>query len=153
MTLRRGMSLIEVVTAVVVLSIAVPPTMHILADAASARNDSITTTRAALYAQALIEQIIADAASQAPGLGPHAFEDSQHYLNGLSDRLQTLLQPYTSVGMTHAIEIGPLAQPDGTIAQQPEENQFRRVTVEVSFSSSRGTQSLNVEVLLIGVSR
>lgn len=58
-----GFTLLEVVAAIVVLAIVIPPTVTMLASAANARSDAVSLARGAALADAVLEHIIADVAS------------------------------------------------------------------------------------------
>ena len=78
---RRAFTLIEAIIAMVVLSIAVPATLALIHDATVARAETTTSTRAAWLGSMLIEQILADVASDDPQLGMDALADDEAYLN------------------------------------------------------------------------
>lgn len=137
---RRAFSLIEVVIAVIVLAIAVPPTLNLMDSTAAGRADAINTTRATLLATCVLETITADIDSDAAGLGFDALADDDAYLNtptiGLIDRLDPIVEPYTSVGFKYTVTIGPLVSFDGSVSATESENIFRVVTVRVGFTSA-----------------
>jgi hypothetical protein len=142
------MTLLEAVVAVVVLSVAVPPTLMLLGEAAASRTDSIITTKAAMYAQTLLEQIIADVASPQEGLGFDAIAMEDAYLEGLVTRLENTLIPYQASGLSHTIQIGLLAPPDGLPTGDPQLDVYRRVRIEIAYPSSSTMQTLVIEQLL-----
>ena len=153
---RRAFTLIEVVISVIVLAIAVPPTLNLLDSTASGRADSINTTRATLLATSVLEMITADMSSSDASLGFEALADTDAYLStpdtGLYDRLEALVEPYTSVGMTYSVDIGSLVSNDGTVSAQAEDNIFRVITVRVSFpSASSESYELPVSVLVSAI--
>lgn len=137
---RRAFSLIEVVIAVIVLSIAVPPTLNLMDSAGTGRADAINTTRAALLATSVLETVTADVNSQAPGLGFEALGDAGTYLDtpssGLYARLESATDPYTSAGLTYTVTIGGLVSADGTVSADADDNIFRVVTVRVGFTAA-----------------
>jgi len=139
-----GFTLIELVIAVLVLAIAVPPTLSLLNSAADGRVDAINTTRATFLATSVAESIMADMSSEAEGLGFQALENSDAYLNDPSTGLRTRLQPhiaqYTSFGFTYTVEIGELVSSDGVASGQPTENVFRVITLTVRYPSTRGAE-------------
>ena len=138
--LRRAFSLIEVVIAVIVLAIAVPPTLNLMDSAGAGRVDAINTTRATLMATSILETVMADVTSADEDLGFAAFEDTstylQHPVEGLYARLQSPLEPYTSVGLSYTVEISELLSQDGTVSTETDENIFRQITVRVTFVSA-----------------
>lgn len=137
---RTAFTLIEVVIAVMVLAIAVPPTLSLLDSAGAGRADAINTNRASLLATSVLETIIADINSNTAGLGFDALGDSNAYLNapdtGLYARLETIVSPYSDAGLGYAVEVGTLVAADGSVSEDANENIFRIVTVRVSFTSA-----------------
>ena len=137
---RSAFSLIEVVIAVIVLAIAVPPTLNLMDSAAAGRVDAINTTRATLLAGCVLETITADVNSEAAGLGFEALADDTTYLNtpgtGLVARLESVVEPYTSAGFKYSVVIGPLVSSDGTVSATESENIFRVITVRVGYTSA-----------------
>lgn len=136
----RAFSLIEVVIAIIVLAIAVPPTLNMMESAGAGRVDAINTTRATLLATSVLETVTADVNSEAAGLGFDALSDSATYLSdpgsGLYARLESSLEPYTAAGLTYSVEIGGLVAADGNPSGDADENIFREVTVRVSFNAA-----------------
>jgi hypothetical protein len=151
---RRGFSLLEVTASVLLLAVAVPPTLELLTAAGAERADSVQTTRASLFAALLAESIVADAASTSMGLGFDAFEDAAVYLEnpdgGLRTRLGAISEPFTAAGMTWTVEIGPATEPDGYISPNAELNVVREVTIRVRFSSATGDDRTMPLVLVVG---
>jgi len=148
---RRGLSLLEAIAAVVVLSIAVPPTLSLLADATSQRGDSIATTRATLYAQAVMEQVIADASSSDASLGFAVLADQPAYMTSLDARITTITDGYSPFRMTHTVVIGELADESGSVTGNAAQDVYRRIRVEIEFLASTGMQTLVIEHLLTEV--
>ncbi len=136
----RGFTLIEVVIAVIVLAIAVPPTLNLMDSASAGRVNAINTTRAACLSTLVLETVIADMASSDPSLGFSALDDPSTYLeslaSGLYVRLDSLTAPYARVGLTYTVEIGPLVASDGRVSDDTGENIFRLVAVHVEFVSA-----------------
>ena len=136
----RAFSLIEVVIAVLVLAIAVPPTLNLLEDAGAGRVDSINTTRATMLAMSVIEMITADIDSSAEGLGFDALADEALYFEtpntGFHDRIESLIEPYLDVGLSYSVDIGALVSADGSVSEDVDENVFRVITVRVTFPSA-----------------
>lgn len=145
----RAFSLIEVVIAVMVLAIAVPPTLNLLDSAGAGRADAINTTRSTMLATSVLETITADINSDAPGLGFEALADANTYLStpstGLYARLSAYLEPYTSAGMSYIVDIGTLVASDGQVSSNADDNLFRVITVRVSFPSA-STASYEVPI-------
>ena len=138
--LRRAFSLIEVVIAVIVLAIAVPPTLNMMDSAGAGRVDAINTTRATLMATSVMETVLADITSSNENLGFEALDDTNAYLRypneGLYFRLSSALEPYTRVGLNYTVDISDLVSQDGTISEDESDNIFRVITVRVSFQSA-----------------
>jgi len=156
MKTARAFSLIEVIIAVIVLAIAVPPTLNMMDSAASGRVDAINTTRATLLATSVLEMVMADLSSNDADLGFDALSDTNAYINtpgtGLEDRLETLVEPYTSAGFTYSVNVGSLISADGTVSVDVDENIFRVITVRVSFpSASTASYELPVQVMVSAI--
>ena len=136
----RGFSLIESIVIIIVLAIAVPPSLQLLDSAAASRADSINTTRATLLAMTVMEQVLADVYSADPSLGFDALADSDAYLNtagtGLVDRIAVVTDTYAALGISYSVQIGPLAQADGTVSGDADLDIYREITVVVSFPSA-----------------
>lgn len=137
---RVGFSLIEVVIAVIVLSIAVPPVLSMLDSASGGRTDAINTTRATLMATCVLEMVMGDLSSSAPGLGFEALSDPDAYLEtpttGLRDRLAPIVDVYTDAGFAWELDIGEPVNADGTVSADQDENIFRLVRVRIIYPSS-----------------
>lgn len=152
-TLSRAFTLIEVVIAVIVLALAVPPTLNLMDSAAAGRVDAINTTRATMLASSVIETILADISSNNATLGFEALADDNAYLNtpstGLTDRLSPVLSPYLDAGFSYSVVIGDLVSSDGSVSAESGENMFRVVTVNVSFiSASSASYELPVSIMV-----
>lgn len=140
----RAFTLIEVVIAVIVLSIAVPPTLNLLGSTSAGRVNAIHTTRATFLSTSVLETVLADMTSNQAFLGFDALNDAQAYLTtantGLYARLSGLTQYYQDVGLRYTVTIGELVSSDGQVSQSQNENIFRTVTVIVEFEGSDGSQ-------------
>jgi hypothetical protein len=151
----RAISLLETVVCVLVLAVAVPPTLELLQSAGAERADSVNTTRAVLLATLVAETVIADASSPAEGLGPGAFGNAVSYLDapgsGLRDRLASAAEPYVRVGMSWDVSVGPAIGPEGRPDPDPARNIFRAVEVRVDYpGSDGGLRSMPVTVVVGG---
>ena len=139
---RRAFTLVESLAVVVVLSIAIPPAVSMMADAARAQADSVSTTRATWFATALLEQVIADVNSDDAGLGFAALADSNVYLTtpkvGFNDRNGPLIAHYSGLGLTHSVLIGDLADAGGVVTGDADEDVFRTITVGVAWTTLKG---------------
>ncbi len=137
---RSGFTLIEVVIAVVVLALAVPPVLNLMDSASAGRVNAINTTRATCLSTAVLETVLADLTSTDSSLGFDALADSAAYLDepttGLYARLAPIMASYTDVGLTYTVEIGPLVSANGVVSGDTGENIFRVVTVNVGFVSA-----------------
>lgn len=137
---RRAFTLIEVVIAVIVLAIAVPPTLNMMDSAASGRVDAINTTRATFLSTIVLETVMADMTSSNELLGFEALDDEDVYLNndatGLYTRLVNTTRAYTDVGLSYSVIIGELVGSDGEVSEDEADNVFRVVTVRVAYVSA-----------------
>ena len=140
--IQRGFTLIEVVTIVIVLAIAVPPTLEILMSNSASRANTINTARATMLASNVLEGILADVASSEETLGFDALADSNTYLNtpttGFYARMSTPTQTFTNYGLTYAVNISELVSSDGSVSSDANENVFRTITVRVGYPSADG---------------
>jgi prepilin-type N-terminal cleavage/methylation domain-containing protein len=150
---RTGFSLIECVICIVILAIAIPPSILFLDQATSQRVDAIRTMRASFLAASIAETVLADTASTSPGLGFSALSNSAAYLNtpgtGLLARVATITDGSVDGDTTFQVTIGPLVNSSGIVSPTATANVFRRVTVQVSFLRSDGsTQDVSVELFV-----
>ncbi len=149
---RRGATLIEAIIAVVVLGIAVPPTLSMLMQASAVRADAVAATRATLYAQAVMEQVLADVCSPDDVLGFDAFADDVAYRSGLETRLAPVSEAYAHFGMSHDLSIGPLTDHAGVSTNDPSLDVYRRVVVSIRFTDATDVRTLTVEHVLTELS-
>ena len=137
---KPAFTLIEVVIAVIVLGIAVPPTLNLIDAAAAGRADAINTTRATFLATTVIETVLADIDSETQTLGFTALADSAAYLDtpitGLLDRLSPIVDPYTSAGFRYTVNISELVDTNANVSIDVDENIFRVITVTVEYPSA-----------------
>ncbi|MBL4591530.1 MAG: prepilin-type N-terminal cleavage/methylation domain-containing protein [Phycisphaerales bacterium] len=150
---RRGFSLIEVVIAVIILAIAVPPMLGLLDSTAARRADAVNTTRATILASSVLEGVLADVASTDALLGMAALDDANAYLNtpttGFVARMMNTTTSYVKYGFTYTVEIGSLVSADGTVSASSGENIFRVVTVRVVYPSAVGADfSLPISLMV-----
>jgi len=138
----RGFTLIEVVTMVLVLAIAVPPTLEIMMSSSASRANLINTSRATMLASNVLEGVLADVASDDDDLGFDALADASAYLStpttGLYSRMSSVTDLYDSLGLTYVVTISGLIGPEGSVSGIESENIFRTVTVRVSYPSADG---------------
>jgi len=150
---RRGFTLIEVVTMVLVLAIAVPPTLEILMANSATRANVINTGRATMLASNILEGVLADVSSNDPLLGFDALADSNAYLNtpttGFYDRMSIATVSFTDLGLSYTVSIGELVASDGLVSMDSADNIFRTVTVVVGYPSADGpAYSLPVSIMV-----
>jgi type II secretory pathway pseudopilin PulG len=147
---RRAFTLIEAVMVVVVLAIAVPPTMLLLDQSANERADSVAVTRATTYAQGVMEHVLADVSSTHSTRGFAALSNISTYIDapttGLRARLQDMSTPYTNAGMRFDLRVSDLVSASGTATGDAARDVFRVVTVTVSFPSARQSSNLAVSM-------
>lgn len=145
----RAVSLIEAVICVVVLALAVPPCMELMSVSASDRADAVNTTRAAAFAELVIETCLADVASDDPALGFAALSDPAAYSDALAARVEAISQPYADLGMAYQLAVGDLVDRTAQTNADPGENVFRVLTVTVTFPTARGAdRSMPVSILV-----
>jgi prepilin-type N-terminal cleavage/methylation domain-containing protein len=140
--LRRGFSLIECVVVIVALAIAVPPTLAWMDSSVASRADSINATRATMFCSAIMENVLADAASPTAGLGFIALADPDKYVEtpgtGLRDRIGSVSKPYEALDFKWSLDVGELVNASGVSTGDATADIFRVVTVNVSFPSASG---------------
>jgi len=151
--LRRAFSLIEAVVVVVVIAVAVPPSMMWLDEAVTRRYDAANLNRATILSSAVLETILADAASDSAGLGFAAFANAAAYVDGagsgLRARLARVFGPYQSAGMSYQVTIGGLISASGSPDADATQNLFRKITVDVTYpSASGGNQTLSMSCVV-----
>ena len=133
---------------ILVLALAVPPTIAFLDQSASARADAVNTTRATTLAQCVMENVLADASSTAPGLGYTAFADMATYRNtpttGLRDRISPMTGLYTGMGMAYTVSASAPVSSSGTATGVIAQDIFRVVTVTVTFESAQQSMPLSI---------
>lgn len=152
-SVRRGLSLVEVVVVVIVLAIAVPPSVVVVQEAVLARADAVQTSRATALAQAVVEHVLADVYSDAPGLGYAALDDADTWLDtpstGLRDRISDTTSSYEALGLAYAVSVSAPHAASGSATGDPDLDIFRTVTVTVTWPlASGGTQALPLAVVV-----
>jgi hypothetical protein len=153
---RGGFTLVECVVIIVALAIAVPASVAFLDRAAQQQQLSLNISRATSLAQAVLEHVLADAASSAPGLGLPGFADGAAYVEapgtGLRARIATLVAPYEAAGLTWTLTVGGLVDSVGVANADAMQNNYRIVTVNVSFLDPSGTaRSVPVSTMVGGI--
>ena len=151
--MRRGFSLIEAVVVVVLLGIAIPPTLMLMEDASADRVDEVNIARATTFATGVLEQVIADAYSKDPSLGFAALGDPSTYLSGpgtgLDTRIAEIRAGYEPLGFAYSVSIGGLVGTEGVATGDAERDVFRLVTVTVTAPSAReGSVDLSVSTMV-----
>lgn len=138
---RRGFTLIEAVIVVVVIAISIPPTMMWFDAAVNRRMDAVNTLRGTTLATLVLEHILADVNSDAPGLGMSALDNASTYLDapgtGLRARLATATGEYQRLGFSYDIIIDRASDYQG-IATGTGADVFRRVTVQITIPRGEG---------------
>ena len=145
---RPAFTLLEAVMVILVLALAVPPTVAFLDQSASARADAVNTTRATTLAQCVMENVLADASSTAPGLGYAAFADMTTYRDtpttGLRDRISPMTGLFTGMGMSYTVGASAPVASTGTTSGVVDQDIFRVVTVTVTFESAQQATPLSI---------
>ncbi|CAG1008101.1 hypothetical protein PHYC_03519 [Phycisphaerales bacterium] len=148
--LRRGFSLVEAIIVVLVLAISIPPTVVWLGDAGARRADAVNAVRASTLSTAVMETILADASSTAPGLGFGAFANSAAYLDtpmtGLRARIASITGLFESMGFAYTVTFSALVDSAGVVNADPGLNLFRKVTVSVTYAAAGGTNPISISV-------
>lgn len=140
---RRGFSLLEVVAVVLILAIAVPPTIAVLQQRTTDRVNAVNTARATVLAQGVLEHVLADAQSSAAGQGYAAFADVNTYLTtpvtGLRARLTSLTQPYQNLGMSWDVSFSVPVSSSGAATGDTAQDLFRIAIVSVQSPEASGS--------------
>ncbi|MFK7759034.1 MAG: hypothetical protein AB8C13_03695 [Phycisphaerales bacterium] len=149
----HAFTLIEVVIMVVVLALAVPPTLELLMSTSASRVNVINTSRATMLATSVLEGVLADVASSDENLGFDALEDSGLYLNtantGFYDRMSPVTQLYTDMGLTYEVVVGALVSSNGLVSAESNDNVFRTIEVRVQYPSADGASYILPVSLLV----
>ncbi len=150
---RRAFTLIEVVAIVIILALAVPPSLVFMDQATSRRADAINAMRATTLATLVMESILADVASTNASLGYPALASSSTYLDtpttGLKARISALQSTYADMGMSYSVSIGSEVNAAGIVSGTVSENVFRKITVTVTYpSASEDSASLSLVAMV-----
>ncbi len=135
---------------IIVLAVAVPPTIAFLDQSAAERTDAVNTARATTLAQGVMENVLADVNSPASGLGYAALSNTATYLDtpstGLRSRIAPMTQLYTDMGMSYTVTATAEVSSTGVTTGVPGQDVFRIVTVTVTFSSAQQSASLTTSM-------
>lgn len=149
---RRGVTLIEAVVVVVVLSLAMPPMLSVVNAVAEARAEAATISSATALAQGVMEQVLADVHGGEDAPGYEAMEDATTYLeepdSGLYTRLEWIAEPYAARGITFEVQIGAPVGPEGVATGDADADRFRSVTVVVEMPGSQGRFEMRISSLV-----
>ena len=150
---RRAFTLIEVVAIVIILALAVPPSLMFMDQSTSRRADAINAMRATTLATLVMESILADVASTNASLGYAALASSSTYLDtpttGLKARISTLQSTYADMGMSYSVTIGSEVNAAGIVSATLSDNVFRQITVTVTYpSASEDSASLSLVAMV-----
>lgn len=147
---RRGFTLLEAVVVIIVLAIAVPPTVSFLNQSAAMRADAVNTQRATTFAQGVMESVLADVNSSSTGLGYNALSNVTTYLDtpttGLRARIAGMTNLYTGMGMSFNVSASSQVSSSGTATGNTSLDVFRIVTVTVTYPSAQQNSSLTVSM-------
>jgi len=139
---RSGFTLLEAVAAIVVLAIVIPPTVTMLGSAANARADAVSLARGSALADAVLEHVIADVASDDASLGFAALDDANTYIDapssGLRARIASLTAIYENARLSYDLAIGELVDQTGATSGDAAQDIYRLVTVSVQIPSTSG---------------
>ena len=150
-TTRRAFTLIEAVVIVIVVAVAVPPSLMWLDESVTRRVDAANLTRATMLGTAVMENVLADCGSDAAGLGFAALATPATYTTSLSTRMGSTLSPYQAAGLSYSVTIGSLVSASGVASADVTQNVFRLVTVNVTYpSAAGGTRTFAVSAMVTG---
>ncbi len=146
----RGFSLIEAVIIVVMISIAVPPSIRMMTEASSQRADRVLLAVGTTSAQAIADQIMADVSKG----GLDVLADASVYLDtpgtGLWDRMSWVMTPYEDRNLTASVTISSLVDWQGAVSADANDNMFRVVTIEVGVPTANGAILAVPVTLMLG---
>lgn len=148
--IRRAFTLLEAIVVIIVLAIAVPPTVAFLDQSAAQRADAINTQRAVTLAQCVMETVLADINSASPGLGYTALADMNTYVEspttGLRVRIGDATDLYTGMGMSYGVAASAPVASTGASTGNAATDLFRVVTVTVSFPSAQQASPMSISM-------
>ena len=152
MTRRRGGALIEAVLVVMLLAIAVPPSMRFAEDIGTARTDAVLVERSAMLAQSVVEAVMADTYSDADGMGAAVLDDLPGYLDdpvaGLRRRIEAVTAGHAAVGLSFDVGAEDAVSADGTATGDAALDRYRPVTVTVRVPLSTGALDVPVSTMI-----
>ncbi|HEX2837653.1 MAG TPA: prepilin-type N-terminal cleavage/methylation domain-containing protein [Phycisphaerales bacterium] len=147
---RRAFTLLEALVVIIVLAIAIPPTVAFLDQSAAQRADAINTQRATTLAQCVMESVLADVNSTSPGLGYAALADINTYVDspttGLRVRAADATDLYTDIGMSYSVTASAPVSSTGASTGNAATDLFRTVTVTVSFPSAQQSSPVSISM-------
>lgn len=144
---RRGATLIEAVAVVLVLAIAVPPTIAWMMSADARRTDAIRITQATTLAASVLDQVLSDSVTADIGASVSTYLNTQ--TTGLRARLAPVTDLYTTAGLTYSVDFSPAVDSTLNTSATSALNIYRRVTVTAMFVDSAGvTRSAPVTTVI-----
>ncbi len=147
---RRAFTLMEALVVIIVLAIAVPPTVSFLNQSSAMRADAINTQRATTLAQGVMESVLADVNSTSTGLGYSALANMPSYLDtpttGLRARITGMSGVYTGTGMSYSVSASGQVSSSGSATGNASQDVFRIVTVTVTYPSAQQSTNLSISL-------
>lgn len=147
---RPAFSLLEAMVVAAVLAIGVPALVALMRTTSASSVDQATLTRATMLAQGVLERVMADVASPAPGLGFAALTSPATYVEspstGLRARLARMSAAYPATMASWTLDVGPTI--DGLGAPSPT-GPFRIITVHVPVAPETAGAALDVNLRVI----
>jgi MSHA pilin protein MshD len=152
-TSTKGMTLIETVTAVIVLGTAIPPLTKLYTEISSHRVDHAYQEMAVIYADSLLEEIVSksfedpDLAVGSFGTEEQARKDYDDLddFDGLSNSPPqhfdgTPLNQFSGFTRSTVVDNVTASDPDPASAETDGTTDFKRIAVSVTWTSGRGGQ-------------
>lgn len=136
---RRAFTLIEAITVIIIIALTVPPAVMFLDASAQRREDAVQAQRAATLGEGVMEFVLADIASDQPGLGFAALSNMPAYRLNLASRISSLTSSYTPLGFTYRVDASGLVSSSGSATGDPQRDIFRVVTVTINAPRANGT--------------
>lgn len=146
---RRGFTIAEAAIVTLVLAVSVPPAAFMLQEVGRDQSDAIQSARAVFLAEAVLEQVVADVASDDAGLGFGALASAASYESGVRSRLSWVETPYVAAGLSWDLAVGGLVGPEGNATGDVDQDVFRMITVTVTVPLSTGDSDFSV-VTMVG---
>ena len=138
---RRGTTLVELIAAIVLLGIAVPPLVATLSTALENQSERVDREHALRLAEAVLETVLADAYGGSTSIDISA----DGYADTVGDRLTSIDAFYASLGMDWELAVeGPFDE--AGVVTGTDADHFWRATTTVRYRAGRADEDTNFAV-------